>query len=163
MAEDERIRLDDDFFSTDAPKPPASQQDADEDEAIELDAGHESQQAQPPEAPVETDEDDEPISLVEEGESEASSGGVRAFGAAAAVTKTQKKKQFQRPLNVTGRGATRCRLFHSKIAQAPLEHLEESINEWLDSDEIEVKHVGHVIGTMEGKRPEPNLVVMVWY
>jgi len=64
---------------------------------------------------------------------------------------------------VTGQGATRCRIFHSKIAAAPLENMEQAINEWLDSEKIEVKNVGHVIGTMEGKRPEPNVIVMVWY
>ena len=41
--------------------------------------------------------------------------------------------------------------------------MQRQINEWLDSDEIEVKQVGHLIGTMEGKRPEPNLRVMIWY
>jgi hypothetical protein len=103
--------------------------------------------------------DEEPISLVEE---VGTAGGtaVRALGAAAAAGK---KAEFKRPLNVTGQGATRCRIFHSKIAIASLENMEHTINEWLDSGKIEVKQVGHIIGTMEGKRPEPNLVVLVWY
>jgi hypothetical protein len=105
-------------------------------------------------------EEDEPISLVDE--EEAGSDSVRAFGSAAVAGK-HAEKQFKRPLNLTGKGATRCRLFHSKIAQAPLEHMQEAINEWLDSEECEVKHVGHMIGTLEGKRPEPNIFVMVWY
>ena len=104
-------------------------------------------------------EEDEPIRLVDsEGEP---SSQLRAFGAAALAGGHEEK--FSRPLNVTGQGATRCRLFHSKISLTPLEHMEQTINEWLDSEKIEVKHVGHIIGTMEGKRPEPNLVVMVWY
>ena len=70
---------------------------------------------------------------------------------------------FARALNRTGMGATRCKLFHSRIALAPLDHMERSINEWLDAAEVEVKQVGHIIGTMEGKSPEPNLIMVVWY
>ncbi|MBS3734130.1 MAG: hypothetical protein KGY99_04315 [Phycisphaerae bacterium] len=128
----------------------------DQDEPITLEGGDEA----PP--PDETPNDDEPIRLVEGGEPGSSEGQVRAFGAAAGGHAKQ-SKQYKRPLNVTGQGATRCRLFHSKIAETPLEHLQDSINDWLDDEQIEVKHVGHVIGTMEGKRPEPNLLVMVWY
>ena len=105
--------------------------------------------------------EEEPIKLVEpEGPTEFQPGGVKAFGVDDAK---QKAKAYKRPLNVNGAGATRCRLFHSKIALSSLEYMEEQINDWLDSEKIEVKHVGHVIGIMEGKRPEPNLLVMVWY
>lgn len=104
--------------------------------------------------------EEEPISLVEEGEV-SSAADMRAFGAVAAAA--EKKIKFKRPLNVTGEGATRCRVFHSKIAPAPLSNMVQAINEWLDSDKIEVKHVGHIIGVMEGKRPEPNLIVIVWF
>jgi hypothetical protein len=71
--------------------------------------------------------------------------------------------EYQRSLNLTGTGATRCRLFHSRIALAPLEHLEKTINDWIDAEDIEIKHVGHVIGEMSGKTQEDNLLVMVWY
>ena len=105
-------------------------------------------------------EPEEPISLVDydetPGESKISTTGADSLLAG-------QKVHFKRKLNVTGQGATRCRLFHCRIALAPLEHMEHSINEWLDSEEIEIKHVGHIVGTMEGKSPEPNLVVMVWY
>ena len=105
--------------------------------------------------------DDTPIAI-EEGQGEAPVRR-RAFGAGGSHTGFEVKKEFQRPLNVNGTGATRCRLFHSKISDGPLTHMESMINEWLDEEEIEVKHVGHVIGTMEGKRAEPNMVVLVWY
>jgi len=74
-----------------------------------------------------------------------------------------KKIEFKRPMNLDGTGATRCRIFHSKIAEAPLSVMQHHINEWLDSEEIEVKQVGHVVGTMQGKSTEPNLIVVVWY
>lgn len=74
-----------------------------------------------------------------------------------------RKTQFRRPMNNTGKGATRCRLFHCKIAESSMEHLQSQINSWLDDDEINVKCVGHMVGTMEGKHNEPNIVIMIWY
>ena len=85
---------------------------------------------------------------------------VRQFATNALDTK---KTEFKRPLNKTGKGATRCKLFHSRIAVAPLEHMEQQVNEWLDGEDIEIKHVGQSIGVMEGKTSKPNLLVMVWY
>jgi hypothetical protein len=66
-------------------------------------------------------------------------------------------------LNVDGSGATRCKLFHSKISDGPLEHMQQVINGWLDSEKIEVKFVTQSIGVMEGKHAEPNVIVLVWY
>jgi hypothetical protein len=113
-------------------------------------------------------EDDEAIELVEpEGPTrhDQELGGVKTFGAHAAPRGfgLDQARKFKRPLNVNGAGATRCRLFHSKIALASLQNMESQVNDWLDGEKIEVKQVGHLIGTMEGKRPEPNLLVMVWY
>ena len=107
--------------------------------------------------PLAIDPVESPIGLVGAGEEP---HVVRQFGRHALEAK---KTEFRRPLNVTGKGATRCRLFHSRIAVAPLEHLEQQVNEWLDSEDIEIKHVGQSVGIMEGKTAKPNLVVMVWY
>lgn len=112
-----------------------------------------------------TNADDEPISLEPEHEASAAAPAptaVRAFGQPGIRIGTE-KVQFKRPLNVTGQGATRFRIFHSKIALTPLETMEQKINQWLESDNVEVKQVGHVIGVMEGKIAEPNLLVLVWY
>lgn len=110
---------------------------------------------------VEGPDEEEPISLVEEGDSPAAS--TRRSYAEKASLKPDAAGAFKRPLNVTGQGATRCRIFRSKIAQGSLDYMEHQVNEWIDGEEIDVKHVGHVIGTMEGKRPEPNVIVIVWY
>ena len=115
---------------------------------------------EPEDEPISLDSDEEPISLVaSSGDSESEGLALKTIGAAANVAETK----FTRPVNADGTGATRFRIFHSKISPAPLENLEHSINEWIDGDKIEIKQVGHLIGTMEGKRPEPNLLVMVWY
>lgn len=106
-------------------------------------------------APAGGQQEEEPIGLVE-GET---AHKLHTIGAALQA----KQIKFNRPLNINGQGATRCRMFFSKIAVASLDHMQQSINEWLDSEKVEVKHVGHMIGTMEGKHAEPNVIVWVWY
>jgi hypothetical protein len=107
----------------------------------------------------------EPISIEEEEPltiSEGSSG--RAISHAAGTrSETAGGHSFSRPMQQTGKGATRCRIFRSKISQPAIEGLEEHINDWLDSDDIDVKDVGHLIGTMHGKTAEDNVIVLVWY
>ena len=126
------------------------------------------EEATAPEEPSIPLEDDDlaPLSLADDEDASGpisgrSSTRIQTFGAHAADASQQ--HQYKRTPSLTGAGAVRCRLFHSKITVAALDHMTETINEWLDSDEIEVKYVGQVIGTMEGKKPEPNVIVTVWY
>lgn len=123
---------------------------ADEEEEIEL-------------AKPDTEEDEEEtISLIDDEELQASQ--VRAFGGAASKMGAGHKADFQRPLNNSGQGATRCRIFHSKLAATSLEYMEKQINDWVDSDPtIDIKQVGHSIGVMTGKTAETSLIVTVWY
>jgi hypothetical protein len=114
----------------------------------------------PPPAPKKV-VDESPIQLVDEGEVKPAKR--KAFGSAAARAGFEVKTEFKRDLNVTGEGATRCKLWHSRIADGPLLHMESMINEWIDENEIEVKFVTQTIGTLEGKRSEEALLVMVWY
>ncbi len=111
---------------------------------------------------ISMEEDEEPISLEDTSQQGGQSANVRTFGAAAA-NQAIGEKQFNRELNITGQGATRCRVFHSKISTAALEMMQRQINEWLDGDEIEVKQVCQTVGAMQGKTSENNLIVTVWY
>ena len=102
-------------------------------------------------------EEEEPLTIAEE-----SSG--RAISHTAGISRGDGDGySFSRPMQQTGKGATRCRIFRSKISQPAIEGLEEHINDWLDSDDIDVKDIGHLIGTMHGKTDEDNIIVMVWY
>ena len=92
---------------------------------------------------------------------EGASSKIQAFGAAA--FRVESKEEFKRPVNLTGTGATRVKLFNSKITVAAIDHMVTQINEWLDGNQVEVKSVNQVIGTMEGKKPEPNLIITLWY
>ncbi|MBT3200106.1 MAG: hypothetical protein HN350_09335 [Phycisphaerales bacterium] len=104
-------------------------------------------------APVE----EEPLTIAEggSGRSISHTRGGTTLGA--------KGHKFSRPMQQSGKGATRCRIFRSKISVPAVESLEEHINEWLDSDDIDVKDVGHMIGTMHGKSDEDNIIITVWY
>lgn len=102
----------------------------------------------------------EKISIVEEVGSNTAKKS-KAFGTAS--MSEGHKKDYKRPLNNDGKGATRCRVFHSKIQENPLLHMETVINDWVDEEGIEIKHIAQCIGIMEGKRAEPNLLVTVWY
>ena len=90
-------------------------------------------------------------------------GDLKAFGAVAAASGATHKENFNRPMNRDGTGATRCRVFHSKIADSSLLHMETAINEWADREGVEIKHVGHLVGTMTGKKAEDNVIILVWY
>ncbi|MHC4718579.1 MAG: hypothetical protein ACYS5V_16540 [Planctomycetota bacterium] len=114
------------------------------------------------EAPLSLADDDlEPISLEEGDDASAGSTKIHAFGAGLGAGKAV--KEFKRPLNLTGAGATRCRVFHSKFTPAALDHMVDTINDWIDENQIEIKAVNSVNGVMEGKKPEPNIIVTVWY
>jgi len=117
----------------------------------------------PPPPPKAKAPDDEPISLADVAESESGVSKIKIGRALGDAAKKAVKAEYKRKLNLTGQGATRCRIFHSKIALSPLENMEKHINEWLDSEEIEIKHITEVVGVLEGKVAEPNLIVMVWY
>jgi hypothetical protein len=109
-------------------------------------------------------QDEEPIHMEDEQESPV--GGeahaeLKAFGAAKGLAKHD--SHFNRPLILTGTGATRCKIFYSKIAPPSLEYMQDQINHWVDSDQIEIKRVSQVIGLMEGKTAIPNVIITIWY
>ena len=105
-------------------------------------------------------EADEPLTLIDDDETGSGASKIQAIGQGALHAAAT---QFKRPLNITGTGATRCRIFHSKISPVPMEYLEKLINEWIDNSDIEVKFVHQAVGMLEGKRAEPALIVSVWY
>ena len=107
------------------------------------------------------DEDLEPLPLEDEPASSQGESKIHAFGSVAAAGPVQ--QELSRGMNIAGTGATRCRVFHSKITVGAIDHMVSLINEWLDGSEAEVKHVTQVVGVMEGKKSEPNVILTVWY
>jgi len=131
-----------------------SQRNAD-DAPVPLDPDEEEPVVLEPPAPA--GEVEEPISLVE------SSGPSQVRMSKRFQDRAAARADYKRQLNVTGAGATRCRMFHSKVSAAALDMMQKQINDWLDSEEIEIKQVGQTMGTMKGKTDEENIIITVWY
>ena len=106
--------------------------------------------------------DDEPLTIEAAPSGPAGPAKIQMFGAKTGGAGKQ-DAQYKRSLNLTGAGATRCRFFHSKVTVAAIDFIVQQINEWLDQNHIEVKYVNQVVGIMEGKTPEPNVIITVWY
>ena len=104
--------------------------------------------------------EDDAISLAEES-GESARNTVKIMGTRKVLG--GEATSFKREPNLTGAGAVRCRIFFSRIAVAPLQYMEGQINAWLDANQIEIKAVTQVVGVMEGKTPEPNVIITVWY
>ena len=90
---------------------------------------------------------------------------IRAFGAGARASARELRGEegLKRPFNVTGKGATRARTFHSKLNDATLALMDKAVNEWVDESGVEIKHVSSCIGIFEGKKPEPHVILTVLY
>lgn len=72
--------------------------------------------------------------------------------------------QYKRALDPNGTGASRCRVFHSRLSQGAIDFVTNQINEWLDEhDDITIKFATTTIGLFEGKHTEPNLITTVFY
>ena len=60
-------------------------------------------------------------------------------------------------------GATRCRTFHAKLNDNAVAFMNTQVNEWMDKNEAVIKFATSTIGVFEGKHPEPNLILTVFY
>ena len=104
--------------------------------------------------------EDEPVEIVGLGQTRDDASKIRRIGG---VGDTVRKSDFKRSLNVNGSGATRMRLFSSKLSATSLAAMERQINEWLDTEKAEIKAVSSEIGTMQDKIREENLILCLWY
>jgi hypothetical protein len=76
----------------------------------------------------------------------------------------RKQHNWQRQPVINGTGACRVKSFRGKFSDQGLEHLDDSINEWLDAHpEVEVKFVTSTVASFEGKTHDPVLVLNLWH
>jgi len=129
----------------------------------------------PPEAPSA----DIPIALADDEETPSVLGlkggvtyetkptAIRAFGGGPggmAEGISVSEKNLRRPLLKDSPNATRCRIFHCKLADPAMAYMCEQINEWADSrEDIQIKFATSCIGVVEGKHADPHLIVTVFY
>ena len=73
------------------------------------------------------------------------------------------ESKWNRTPNTTGKGAIHVKTFVSKLRLDAIEHLDQTINEWLDANpQYEVKLVTSGVGELTGKTKEAAIVLNVW-
>ena len=76
----------------------------------------------------------------------------------------RKQHTWKRQTGINGTGSCRVKSFRGKYTDQGLEHLDDTINEWLDTHpEVEVKFVTSTTASFEGKVHDPVLVLNLWY
>jgi len=107
------------------------------------------------------------LAMVEESEvaDRSDTGSVHGHsGFSVAAAMQADNYEYKRSLNQSGQGATRIRVFHSKMSEAAIRHLEQTVNQWLDSNtDIEIKYATTTVGTWEAKHAEPNMILTIFY
>lgn len=88
---------------------------------------------------------------------------IRTIGGGASVGQVAEHER-RRKLLVDSPNATRCRTFHCKLSDGPIQHMTEQINQWVDGDDnVQIKFATSVIGVVEGKHADPHLILTVFY
>lgn len=121
--------------------------------------------AQPVAAPAGRVED-EVISLISDDEMPTGkSQMIRSFAEGSTLGGAHHDEKLKRPLAGPEQGATRTRTFHSKLTDAGLANMDETINDWLDNHpEIFIKNAATSIDIFEGgKVKERHLFITVFY
>ncbi|MCZ6699309.1 MAG: hypothetical protein O7F76_08730 [Planctomycetota bacterium] len=109
-------------------------------------------------------EQEESISLVAVDEASSGPSKIHSFATGSSLAGEHHDEKLNRPLTGPTEAPTRCRTFHSKLNDASIAYMDDQINMWIDSDErVFVKTVSTTVGTFEGKHPEPNLIITVFY
>lgn len=74
------------------------------------------------------------------------------------------KSALSRPLDPASPFATRCKTFHTKLADASIVYMDQQINEWLDGkQDVRVKFATTTVGVVEGKHNDAHLIVTLFY
>jgi hypothetical protein len=121
--------------------------------------------AQPVAAPA-GQRGDEVISLISDDEMQGGkSQMIHSFAEGSSLSGAHHEENLKRPLAGPELGATRTRTFHSKLTDAGLANMDDTINDWLDSHpEIFIKNAATSIDIFEGgKVKERHLFITVFY
>jgi hypothetical protein len=65
---------------------------------------------------------------------------------------------------VSGERITGVRTFFTKLHPGAVNFLDEQITKWLtENPEVTVKRTNIVVGEIQAKKTEPNIIISVWY
>jgi hypothetical protein len=74
------------------------------------------------------------------------------------------EEMYRKPGHHAAGAATRMRTFHAKLSEGAILHLDQQVNSWLDTHpDIQIRFATTTVGTWEGKHPEPNLILTIFY
>lgn len=77
-----------------------------------------------------------------------------------AVKKTTEKTEK----TVPGKRVTGVRTFFTKLHPGAIPFLDEQITKWLkENPDISIKLTNTVVGQIQAKKTEPNVIITVWY
>jgi len=108
---------------------------------------------------------DESLTLIADDETRViGSTQIRSFSTTSTLASHHDESHFKRSLAGPDAPATRIRTFHGKLTEAGVAHMDEIINDWLDTHpDVFIKHSTSSIGMFEGKSKEPHLVLTLFY
>ena len=110
--------------------------------------------------------EDEKLTLVDEIEMTArrEPPKIVSFARDSTLAGVHDDSRLKRSVSGADEPATRCRTFHSKLTPAALAHMDELINEWIDSNPgIFIKYVTTTVGPFEAKHVEQHLIMTIFY
>ena len=59
---------------------------------------------------------------------------------------------------------TRIRTFFTKLHVGAVKFMDDQVADWLEKNpDIYIKKVNVVVGELQGKKTEPNVIITVWY
>lgn len=115
------------------------------------------------EDPIPLDDGDIDVEPVSSSDDEGSDGEVKSKITMFGDDRGAHHETSTRKPNKPGTGASRVRTFVSKIRPEALDHLDDSINTWLNENpEYEVKFATVSVGDLKGKITEQAIIVNVW-
>ncbi len=86
-------------------------------------------------------------------------GGGITFDRAGSTHEEQLKRQL-----LNNDHATRCRTFHCRLNDTSINHMNQQINEFVDTHEdVQIKFATTCIGVVEGKHSEQHLFITIFY
>lgn len=89
---------------------------------------------------------------------------IRSFAAGSTLAGAHNDAKLKRGMTNVAEPPTRIRTFHSKLTPAALAHMDDLINEWLDTQSgIFIKLVTTTVGPFEAKHVEQHLIVNIFY
>lgn len=92
------------------------------------------------------------------------SSKIRSFAQGSTLAGAHHDAKLKRHTTGPTEPATRIRTFHSKLTPAALAHMDDQINEWVDSHpDIFIKSVNTTVGPFEAKHVEQHLIVTIFY